>query len=353
VLRVAYRSLVERHAPRHVHGTSSGWGFSLARNPQTPLDVLDDMAMHSLSGHTAEQLLKHKGFTREHIHQVTERHLGLTERVALSPGGFENNALIPEVARSRKVGPDTLRMVSESAQAQRTKVRLNLANNSKTPTDVLEKCVKIFAEGDEHRERDLESAGYALGKNRALPLPRVLELIEDPANHLIRPALEYGMSVRSDMTAAVANAIARGDYPGATSPEVYEHEGLDSGVLVSALVRGNLVPVALRKIVAHPQMPSEGIELAASNKHFRHFRARAAAAQSPRLSLPTLAKLLDDPRDEVRESARGAVRHTVAAQLGIDERNSEAIDFVMQGDWSALGPDSPEVTLALAMHQNP
>lgn len=107
----------------------------------------------------------------------------------------------------------------------------------------------------------------------------------------------------------------------------------------------------VRHLVArNPNAPSQALEMLAGDGVWGVQYAVACNRTTPPHVLETLA---DDDDRSVRYAARGAVDGRIRECLGIDPRNTDAIDMLRSMPWWELARDDEQVRLVLALCPDP
>ena len=341
VLRAAYSVLLENHRGRPE--PNMWWEF--ANNPNVPVDVLEDMTTFALRHPLTEKVIKNKSVKSDTIHRmaqhlIDDHRLTPLLRTEWGSAATDGRPVLDAIANSPKAKPETLQMIANAPAGRDRSIAAGLSGNKRTPVDIL----NDMTDG----RRACEPS--RLASNRAIAAEKVLDAIDSEQSPETRKAYERGLARRTDLSLEVTERILVGEYSGALTSKAIKRTDLSADAVNAGLFNANAAPKALNALAVHPLMTKETIARATTHPDPR---VREAALLSPLLSLSDYVRLRNDYGGILHYMAVGREREIVSTALGISPLNTEAIDMVLAQDYSSFTPDSPEVQMALLMHNNP
>lgn len=235
------------------------------------------------------------------------------------------------VAINKSADEPLLRTLAEDPDPE---VRRVVAHNFKCPPDVLDALSR-----DAVRE-----VRKSVGMCHRTPLPALERLVRDPVRFVRGAAMTNPVWPREDL-----------ERLGAEFRETTEEEGLAANV--------NLPPEMLREIAlraprtpgkkesrkfraaANPSTPEDALLVLADTGDYNSGLLRNPKV--PSIAVQRIAEGGDDPH--VRKRALEVRAARIFEATGVQPDNVGAQDYLVDTEWWTLTPDSPEVTLALAL----
>jgi hypothetical protein len=322
----------------------------LGKNPHCPGDLLEHILVDAFEegDETAttvvmEAVERHKSINHDALLRVAE---GLVSR-PLSDDRLDNArvALFAAIAGSRKTPPEMLSQLGRFVQSTDTGLtaprattclRVDLAKNRNTPVDTLRALV---------HQRTKSEAAHAIA-NKSFPLDEVVAICQ---SDLVSTSAGVGAARRDDLPdSTVLRLLEHG--PEKAQTLMAAHPAVPEDVLAGRFLDPDTGSHTLSALAANPRLP---VRAASDASHSDRIRTRLASTGAKTIPLRDLAALTSDTDNHIARTAAKRAPARVAVALGIDERNHEALQWVLDGDWGSMTPESPEVQMALAIHHNP